>query len=246
MDEALEFALPTVDERRKILDLYLDRWASGSWQQKEPGWCMGVERAGLVHGSGKSRAGAWEWEEAGLVHAGAWPSSRSRPSAFLACPPAFLGPSLAPALRTHELLPLTPVPPSHARTLSLRYISKSGTHDNAAGAESQGISGRVNALLRGRKMEAEKIAIKGIDEAKLQQAAKATEGFSGRELAKFMAAVQAAVYGQAKAELTPEIWDTVLQRKLFEHQERRAFKLGHHGTYEPSPAGGPATPPKTK
>jgi ATPase family AAA domain-containing protein 3A/B len=53
---------------------------------------------------------------------------------------------------------------------------------------------------------------------------------SGRELAKFMAAVQAAVYGSPEATLTPEIWNVVLSRKLYEHQERRNFRLGHHGT----------------
>ena len=52
----------------------------------------------------------------------------------------------------------------------------------------------------------------------------------GRELAKFMAAVQAAVYGSPEATLTPEIWNAVLSRKLYEHQERRNFRLGHHGT----------------
>lgn len=53
---------------------------------------------------------------------------------------------------------------------------------------------------------------------------------SGRELAKFMAAVQAAVYGSQESVLTPQIWQSVLQRKLYEHQERKAFRLGHHGT----------------
>ena len=45
-----------------------------------------------------------------------------------------------------------------------------------------------------------------------------------------MAAVQASVYGSAEATLTPAIWDAVLLRKLYEHQERRNFRLGHHGT----------------
>jgi ATPase family AAA domain-containing protein 3A/B len=39
-----------------------------------------------------------------------------------------------------------------------------------------------------------------------------------------MAAVQAAVYGSASPVLTPELWSTVLQRKLYEHSERKAFK----------------------
>jgi ATPase family AAA domain-containing protein 3A/B len=47
---------------------------------------------------------------------------------------------------------------------------------------------------------------------------------AGREIAKFMAAVQAAVYGAASPVLTPELWDSVLQRKLYEHSERKAFR----------------------
>ena len=53
---------------------------------------------------------------------------------------------------------------------------------------------------------------------------------AGRELAKFMAAVQAAVYGSHEAVLTPEIFQSVLGRKMVEHEERKQFKLGHHGT----------------
>ena len=45
-----------------------------------------------------------------------------------------------------------------------------------------------------------------------------------------MAAVQAAVYGSPEATLTSEIWNVVLSRKLYEHQERKQFRLGHHGT----------------
>ncbi len=39
-----------------------------------------------------------------------------------------------------------------------------------------------------------------------------------------MAAVQAAAYGSAQPVLTPALWKSVLDRKLFEHQERRAFR----------------------
>lgn len=45
-----------------------------------------------------------------------------------------------------------------------------------------------------------------------------------------MAAVQAAVYGAPEPVLTSGIWRKVLERKLYEHAERRAFRLGHHGT----------------
>ncbi|GFH26211.1 AAA domain-containing protein, partial [Haematococcus lacustris] len=51
-----------------------------------------------------------------------------------------------------------------------------------------------------------------------------------REIAKFLAAVQAAVYGSAQPLLTAELWDSVLARKLHEHSERKTFRLGHHGT----------------
>ena len=44
-----------------------------------------------------------------------------------------------------------------------------------------------------------------------------------------MAAVQAAVYGSAQAVLTSALLDTVVQRKLFEHGERKAFREGQHG-----------------
>jgi len=111
-----------------------------------------------------------------------------------------------------------------------RYIAQAGTAEG--GAQPVGLSGKLQAMLRGRKEEADKITIEGITEATLQQAAQAMEGFSGREIAKFMAAVQAAVYGSAQPVLTPQVWDTVLSRKLFEHKEREAFRLGHHGIGE--------------
>ncbi|KAF5841023.1 P-loop containing nucleoside triphosphate hydrolase protein [Dunaliella salina] len=103
-----------------------------------------------------------------------------------------------------------------------RYIAQAGTAEG--GAQPVGLSGKLRAMLRGRKEQADKITIEGITEAKLQQAAQAMEGFSGREIAKFMAAVQAAVYGSPQPVLTPQVWDTVLSRKLFEHKEREAFR----------------------
>ncbi len=54
----------------------------------------------------------------------------------------------------------------------------------------------------------------------------ARTGFSGRELAKFMASVQAAVYGSHEAELTPAIFENVLKLKLAEHRQRVVFAAG--------------------
>ena len=61
-----------------------------------------------------------------------------------------------------------------------RYIIKAGTAEGGAGAEaSQSLTEKISAMLRGRKLSAEPIAVRGIDEAKIQAAAKATAGFSG-------------------------------------------------------------------
>ncbi|KAJ9515867.1 hypothetical protein QJQ45_008747 [Haematococcus lacustris] len=81
----------------------------------------------------------------------------------------------------------------------------------------------MQALVRGRKASSDRIEILAGVEAKLPAAAAAMEGFSGREIAKFLAAVQAAVYGSAQPLLTAELWDSVLARKLHEHSERKAF-----------------------
>ena len=62
----------------------------------------------------------------------------------------------------------------------------------------------------------------------LQEAAQKTAGFSGRELAKLMASMQAAVYGSARPVLTHEMWHRVLNMKVREHAQRQAFLAGQH------------------
>ena len=54
-----------------------------------------------------------------------------------------------------------------------------------------GIAGRLWALLRGRGGRPDAIKAKGITPDIIQEAAAATEGFSGRELAKLVASMQA-------------------------------------------------------
>lgn len=71
----------------------------------------------------------------------------------------------------------------------------------------QGLGSRVSMLLRGRKLAADRITVdSGVNDALLASAAKRMEGFSGREIAKFMASVQAAVYGSAQPVLTADIF----------------------------------------
>jgi hypothetical protein len=64
----------------------------------------------------------------------------------------------------------------------------------------------------------------GVDDALLQRAADQMKGFSGREIAKFMASVQAAVYGGQ---------ESVLTRETFEGGSLAVGGLGHRG---PCPA----------
>lgn len=112
-----------------------------------------------------------------------------------------------------------------------KYIVKAGTAEGEAGAgRASNPVDSAQALLRGRKVGADKIEIRGVEDSHIANAAKLTEGFSGRELAKLMAAVQAAVYGSAEAVLTPQLFKTVLDHKLYEHAQRKNFRLGHHGT----------------
>lgn len=51
------------------------------------------------------------------------------------------------------------------------------------------------------------------------------------------------MYGAPKPVLTKEIWDKVLERKLYEHEERRLFRLGHHGTGDSPALNAAAAPP---
>ena len=57
-------------------------------------------------------------------------------------------------------------------------------------------------------------SVEGITEAHVDEAAKATEGFSGRSLAKMIASIQTAVYGTSQATLTPAVFQRVVARKV--------------------------------
>ncbi|CAG7890729.1 unnamed protein product [Brassica rapa] len=71
------------------------------------------------------------------------------------------------------------------------------------------------------KKEQQKIEIKGVTEELLKEAAAKTEGFSGREIAKLMASVQAAVYGSEDCVLDSVLFREVVDYKVAEHQQRR-------------------------
>ncbi|XP_065851619.1 uncharacterized protein [Euphorbia lathyris] len=72
------------------------------------------------------------------------------------------------------------------------------------------------------------ITIKDISGDLIREAAKKTEGFSGREIAKLMASVQAAVYGRPDCALDSQLFMEVVDYKVGEHHQR--MKLAAEGS----------------
>lgn len=70
------------------------------------------------------------------------------------------------------------------------------------------------------RKQSKKIAVKDLSEDIIREAARKTEGFSGRELAKLMASVQAAVYGRPDCVLDSELFKEIVDYKVAEHQQR--------------------------
>lgn len=71
------------------------------------------------------------------------------------------------------------------------------------------------------------ITIKDLSEGVLREAARKTEGFSGREIAKLMASVQAAVYGRPDCVLDSQLFKEIVDYKVSEHHQR--IKLATEG-----------------
>lgn len=70
------------------------------------------------------------------------------------------------------------------------------------------------------KKTTQKITIKDLSEDVILEAAKKTQGFSGREIAKLMASVQAAVYGKSDCVLDSDLFKEIVDYKVKEHQQR--------------------------
>ncbi|XP_042005173.1 ATPase family AAA domain-containing protein 3C-like [Salvia splendens] len=66
----------------------------------------------------------------------------------------------------------------------------------------------------------QKITVKDISDDVLREAARRTEGFSGREIAKLMASVQAAVYGRPDCVLDSALFREIVDYKVAEHHQR--------------------------
>ena len=115
----------------------------------------------------------------------------------------------AVADRVDELLEFDlPLPDQRAVILNMymrQYITEAGAGGGRGGA--------LRRLLFGGE-QAKIIVEPGVDEAALKAAAAATDGFSGRELAKLMAAVQGEVYGRADRKLTRGLLEEVVAYKV--------------------------------
>lgn len=70
------------------------------------------------------------------------------------------------------------------------------------------------------KKEQQRIVVEGIDDELIRVAAEKTEGFSGREIAKLIASVQAAVYGRPDCVLDADLFMQIVDYKIDEHKKR--------------------------
>ncbi|CAL5438584.1 unnamed protein product [Camellia sinensis] len=69
--------------------------------------------------------------------------------------------------------------------------------------------------------------MKDLSDDVIREAAKKTEDFSCREIAKLIASVQAAVYGRPDCVLDSELFKEIVDNKVAEHQQR--IKLASEG-----------------
>ncbi|KAL2553067.1 AAA-type ATPase family protein [Forsythia ovata] len=76
------------------------------------------------------------------------------------------------------------------------------------------------------KKKPQKITIKDLPDDVLREAAQKTEGFSGREIAKLMASVQAAVYGRPDCVLDSNLFMEIVDYKVQEHHQRLKLAAG--------------------
>ncbi|XP_071731329.1 uncharacterized protein [Rutidosis leptorrhynchoides] len=74
----------------------------------------------------------------------------------------------------------------------------------------------------------QKITIKDLSDDVIRVAARKTEGFSGREIAKLIASVQAAVYGRPDCALDSQLLMEIVDYKVGEHHQR--IKLANEGS----------------
>lgn len=68
------------------------------------------------------------------------------------------------------------------------------------------------------------IGMQGIEDTHIEEIAKRTEGFSGREIYKLVVAWHDAAFNKAQAVLTPEILENVLESHIEQHKQRQEWE----------------------
>jgi len=108
------------------------------------------------------------------------------------------------------------------------YFARYITGENAnGGLDTDTLSRGPLAFLRPAQPPPSIAVAPDVTEELLAHAAARTSGFSGRELAKLMSAVQAAVYGRPPPRvLTAAILNQVVDYKVQEHVHKKAFASG--------------------
>jgi len=101
------------------------------------------------------------------------------------------------------------------------YLNKYLSNEGGSNEESKW------ALVFRIRKKPQKITIKDLSDDVIREAARKTEGFSGREIAKLMASVQAAVYGRPDCTLDSQLFKEIVDYKVSEHHQR--IKLAAEG-----------------
>ena len=143
--------------------------------------------------------------------------------------PSDLDPAVLDRVDEALLFPL-PGREERKQILSL-YLDRYISHAADAEGEASGVAAaprplvlRVRDFFRGRgRGSRDAIRVEGVSEADVEAAARKTEGFSGRELAKLVASAQAAAYGTPDATLRRELFNAVIDAKVEEHKARARF-----------------------
>ncbi|GLU19880.1 hypothetical protein SLE2022_361030 [Rubroshorea leprosula] len=113
-----------------------------------------------------------------------------------------------------------PLPGEEERVNLLKLYVNKYLHDEGDNASSK--LGLFNK-------KPQKITIKDLSEDVIREAATKTEGFSGREIAKLVAGIQAAVYGRPDCVLDSQLFREIVDYKVAEHHQRMklAAEDGH-------------------
>lgn len=109
------------------------------------------------------------------------------------------------------------------RLLSLYFRKYIEGQHHLAESDEPADAQRVGGLFGQRAQPPPAIDVVDVDVSDLQQLAQKTNGFSGRELAKLIGAMQAAAFGSQEGQMTRHLFWSIANLKLSEHNMREAI-----------------------